>query len=67
MGREDMKINCLCCGHKVDLDEVYDDYEGQIKCIACKAMLEIKTEQGKLKSVKIVKMQVRPTAEVQLL
>lgn len=47
-----MKINCLCCGHKVDLDDVYDDYEGCVKCL-CGAMLEIRTEEGKLKSVKL--------------
>lgn len=47
-----MKINCLCCGHKVDLDDVYDDYEGLIKCL-CGTMLEIKTEEGHLKMVKL--------------
>ncbi len=47
-----MKINCLCCGHKVDLDEVYDDYEGCIKCL-CGTMLEIKTVDGRLKAVKL--------------
>ncbi len=46
-----MKINCLSCGHKVDLDDVYDDYQGQIRCLTCGAMLEIKTEGGQLKSV----------------
>ena len=57
-----MKINCLSCGHKVDLDDVYDDYEGQVKCIACGAILEIKTAQGKLESVKFVKI-ARPSTE----
>ncbi len=47
-----MKINCLCCGHKVDLDDVYDDYEGCVKCL-CGTMLEIKTEEGRLKMVKL--------------
>ena len=46
-----MKINCLSCGHKVDLDDVYDDYQGQIRCLTCTAMLEIKTEEGQLRSV----------------
>ncbi|HUX02879.1 MAG TPA: hypothetical protein VMY35_18105 [Phycisphaerae bacterium] len=49
-----MKINCLSCGHKVDLDDVYDDYEGAVKCFACGAILNIKTEQGRLKSVSLV-------------
>jgi hypothetical protein len=47
-----MKINCLCCGHKVDLDDVYDDYEGPVKCL-CGTMLEIKTEEGRLKMVRL--------------
>ena len=52
-----MKINCLGCGHKVDLAEVYDNYEGQVKCFACSAILEIKTERmtdaTKLENVRI--------------
>ena len=55
-----MKINCLSCGHNVDLDDVYDDFEGQVKCFACSALLEIKTEEGKLKSVQFVKLVPRP-------
>jgi DNA-directed RNA polymerase subunit N (RpoN/RPB10) len=53
-----MKINCLSCGHKVDLDDAYDDYAGQIKCFACGAMLEIKLEAGKPKSIKLARPQV---------
>ncbi len=34
-----MKVNCLCCGHTVDLRDAYDDYEGLIKCFACGACL----------------------------
>ena len=51
-----MKINCLTCGHKVDLDDTYDDYEGQVKCFVCGTLLKIKTEEGKLKSVTFVKI-----------
>ena len=47
-----MKVNCLSCGHKVDLDDAYDDYEGPVKCLACAAILEIRAEQGRLKSVR---------------
>ena len=46
-----MKINCLSCGHNIDIGDAYDDYEGQIKCYVCGAILEIKTEEGSLKSV----------------
>jgi len=46
-----MKINCLSCGHKLDLDDVYDDYKGLVKCWVCKGLLEIKTAQGQVKSI----------------
>jgi DNA-directed RNA polymerase subunit N (RpoN/RPB10) len=49
-----MRINCLACGYKVDLDDAYDDYEGPVKCFACGASLEIHVEQGHIKAVKQV-------------
>jgi DNA-directed RNA polymerase subunit N (RpoN/RPB10) len=52
-----MKINCVSCGHKVDLDDMYEDYAGQIKCFVCGAMLEIKLEAGKPKSIKLARPQ----------
>jgi hypothetical protein len=58
-----MRINCLACGHKVDLDDAYDDYEGPVKCFACRAVLEIRTEQGRIKAVKQVNMAQHPSAE----
>jgi len=48
-----VKINCLSCGHTVELDEAYDDYEGPVKCFACGAILDIRTDQGKVKSVSV--------------
>ncbi|MGO9619958.1 MAG: hypothetical protein ACLPT6_00955 [Desulfobaccales bacterium] len=48
-----MKINCLSCGFRVDLDDTYDDFEGPIKCL-CGALLEIRTEEGMLKAIKRV-------------
>jgi DNA-directed RNA polymerase subunit N (RpoN/RPB10) len=51
-----MKINCLSCGHTIDLDEAYSDYEGQVKCYACGALLEIKLEESLVKSVKFLKL-----------
>jgi DNA-directed RNA polymerase subunit N (RpoN/RPB10) len=49
-----MKINCLSCGFKIDLADAYDDYEGQVKCFACGAILEIKTQEGNVRAVKSV-------------
>jgi hypothetical protein len=58
-----MRINCLACGYKVDLDDAYDDYEGPVKCFACRAILEIRTEQGRIKEVKQVNIVQHPSAE----
>lgn len=49
-----MRINCLSCGHSVDLDDAYDHYEGLFKCSVCKAVLKIRTEEGSIKAVKQV-------------
>jgi len=47
-----MKINCLSCGHNIDLDDAYaDHYEGEIRCFGCNAALEIRTEQGAIRCV----------------
>jgi len=46
----------------VDIGDDYDDYGGQIKCYVCGAILEIKTEEGNLKSVNFLKI-ARPSAE----
>lgn len=54
-GENGMKINCLSCGFKVDLDDdAYADYEGQAKCSTCSRLLQIKIIDGKLKSVQLV-------------
>ena len=49
-----MKINCLSCGHTVDLRDSYDDYQGQMKCYTCGGLLAIRTEGGDVKSVEYV-------------
>ena len=54
-----MKVNCLSCGFKEDLGDAYDDYEGQVKCLTCGALLEIKTDQGTIKAVQLVKSKHR--------
>ena len=55
-----MKINCLSCGFKVDLDDTYDDFEGPIKCL-CGALLEIRTEEGMLKGIKLAEPRPCPS------
>ncbi|MGD0140385.1 MAG: hypothetical protein ABSD28_16065 [Tepidisphaeraceae bacterium] len=46
-----MRINCIACGHRFELDDAYDDYSGRVKCSVCRSMLQISTEGGKVKSV----------------
>jgi len=49
-----MQLNCLSCGHSVDLHNDYDNYEGQVKCFVCDALLTILTENGCIKRVTLV-------------
>jgi len=46
-----MNVNCLSCGHSLDLRSAYDDYEGPIRCFICGSLLTIHTEEGRVKSV----------------
>ena len=50
-----MRINCLSCGHKLDMGDSYNDYEGLVKCFICGALLKIRAEEGRLKSVDFLK------------
>ncbi len=58
-----MKINCLSCGHSVDIGDAYDDYEGQVKCFTCGAILEIRTEEGNVRAVKLAQAVMSPPAK----
>jgi DNA-directed RNA polymerase subunit RPC12/RpoP len=49
-----MKLNCLSCGHSVDLRDSYDDYEGPVRCYVCGALLLIRSKDGGLRSVERV-------------
>ena len=44
-----MKLNCVSCGHSLDLYDDYGDYEGLVKCYVCGALLMIHTEDGHVK------------------
>ncbi|MFW6114258.1 MAG: hypothetical protein ACOC7K_00790 [bacterium] len=49
-----MKLNCLSCGHTLDMRDSYDDYEGQVKCFICGGLMAIRTEDGQIKRVELV-------------
>jgi len=46
-----MRINCVSCGHRFELDAAYDDYSGLVKCSICRTLLQIQAVEGRLKSV----------------
>ncbi len=48
-----MKLNCVSCGHSVNLDDAYDDYSGDIKCLVCGSTLAVVIEHEHIKSVKL--------------
>ena len=58
-----MKINCPACGHSVELDEAYDDYEGQIRCWVCREVFEIRTADGYVKAVRSREFAPSPSRE----
>ena len=58
-----MKINCLHCGHKQDLGDAYDDYEGLIRCPTCAGLLDIRSVDGQMKACRPGSMQARHTPE----
>lgn len=49
-----MKLNCVSCGHSVNLDDAYGEYNGEIKCLVCGSMLQVVIEHDHVKSVKLM-------------
>ena len=47
-----IKLNCLSCGHPMELGDAYEDYEGEIRCWGCQAVLEVALQEGKLRSMR---------------
>ena len=58
-----MKINCISCGFKIDLEDAYENYNGPVKCFACGALLRIGIEGGKLNSVEFMASPVTHDAQ----
>ena len=47
-----MWIKCTNCGSEVSLEhEVFNDYQGPVKCFSCGMMIEIRTSGGILDSI----------------
>lgn len=46
-----IKVNCLECGHPMDLSESYEDYEGEVRCWGCRTVMKVALREGKLQSM----------------
>ncbi len=51
-----VKINCLQCGRLLKFPSYIDpeDYDGQIRCNKCKALLYIKFKSSEVKKYKLI-------------
>jgi hypothetical protein len=55
-----MKINCLSCGHSMELSDAYEDYSGEVRCWGCRTSLQVTIENGKLKAMQRATSDVDP-------
>lgn len=47
-----MKVNCLFCGHAFGVDASYCDYEGLLRCSTCGGLLDVRFQDGLVRSVR---------------
>jgi DNA-directed RNA polymerase subunit N (RpoN/RPB10) len=45
-------LRCLGCGHRLELAEAYESYEGDVRCWKCGAVLEVVLQEGRLRSMR---------------
>jgi hypothetical protein len=57
-----IKLNCLACGHTLDLSDAYEDYDGEIRCWGCHTSLLVALHDGKLKSLKRGQVDLPPAS-----
>jgi hypothetical protein len=48
-----IKLSCLSCGHPMELGDAYEDYQGEVRCWGCRAIVDITLREGKLQSMKL--------------
>lgn len=63
-----MRVKCLSCGYELNLDHgVFNDYTGPVKCFSCGAMMQVKTTEGEIYSIKALtplgRKRTHPTVE----
>jgi hypothetical protein len=47
-----MKISCLYCGHAFGVDDAYCDYEGLLRCNTCDGLMEVRIQDGLVRSAR---------------
>ncbi len=58
-----MRINCVSCGHEINLNhDLFDDYEGPVKCFVCSTMMEIIATEGVINSIDLLSILPRSSA-----
>ena len=62
-----VEIECLACDKTLELPQFVDtdNYDGQLVCSKCKALLHVKLVKGKLRKYKIVE-RLRPGTPVEI-
>ena len=62
-----VEIECLACDKTLELPQFIDtdNYDGQLVCLKCKALLHVKFVRGKLRKYKIVERR-RPGESVKI-
>lgn len=49
-----MNVNCIQCGHAIDLGESYETFDGPVRCYVCRGLMELKTDKGKVRTVRLI-------------
>jgi len=44
-----MLIHCMYCGHSIELSDAYNDFQGPLRCMVCKGLMQICLEEGELR------------------
>lgn len=60
-----MTLNCISCGHALELRDAYDDFDGPVKCCTCGALLTIRTEDGQVKRIGFLRSTPRIESELE--
>jgi hypothetical protein len=58
-----MKVNCIHCGHALDVGESYGTFDGLVRCYVCKGLMELKTDKGKVRAVRFIPLPALPKVE----